>query len=114
MTLLTCLAPDALETVDGLRFASNLERKNPDVVLTKLEEVCIGETNETYERYQFNKRDQKVNESIDSYVAVLRYLAKTCNYGTLEDNLICDRIVIGVREHPTRKRLLQEPELTLS
>ena len=55
-----------------------------------------------------------MNESIDSYVAVLRNLAKTCNYGTLEENLIRDRIVMGIRENSTRKRLLQESELTLN
>ena len=113
-TLLTCLGPDALEMVDGLSFASDEERTNPDIVIQKLETFCIGETNETYERYQFNKRDQELNKSIDSYVAVLRNLAKTCNYGTLEENLIRDRIVMGIRENSTRKRLLQESELTLN
>ena len=75
-TLLTCLGPDALEIVDGLTFASNEERMDPDIVIQKLETFCIGETNEMYERYQFNKRDQELNESIDSYVAVLRNVAK--------------------------------------
>ena len=113
-TLLTCLGPDALEMVDGLSFASDEERTNPDIVIQKLETFCIGETNETYERYQFNKWDQELNKSIDSYVAVLRNLAKTCNYCTLEENLIRDRIVMGIRENSTRKRLLQESELTLN
>lgn len=45
-TLLTCLGPDALEIVDGLSFASEEERKDIDVVLEKLEEFGIGETNE--------------------------------------------------------------------
>ena len=55
-----------------------------------------------------------MNESIDFYVAVLRNLAKTCNYGTLEENLIRDRLVMGTRENSTRKRLLQESELILN
>ena len=92
MTLLTCLDPNALEIVDGLNFASDLERTKLDVVIQKLETFCIGETNEAYERYQFNKNDQELNNSIDSYVAVPRNLAKTCNYGALEENLIRDRI----------------------
>jgi hypothetical protein len=54
-----------------------------------------GKTNETYERYCFNKRDQEQGENIDTYVAALRTLVKTCNYGTLEDSLIRDRIVSG-------------------
>ena len=36
-TLLTCLGPDALEIVDGLNFASDLERTNPEILNQKLE-----------------------------------------------------------------------------
>ena len=56
-TLLLCLGADALEIVDGLNFTNDEERKDIDVVLEKLEVFCVGETNEIYERYQFNKRD---------------------------------------------------------
>ena len=107
-TLLTCLGADALEIVDGLNFANDEECKDIDVVLEKLEVFCVGETNEIYERYQFNKRDQ------DSYVAALRTLAKTCNYGSLLDSLIRDRIVVEIKDNGTRKRLLQEAKLTLN
>ena len=113
-TLLTCLGPDALEIVDGLSFASEEERKDIDVVLEKLQAFCVGETNEIYERYQFNKRDQESGESVDSYVAALRTLAKTCNYGSLLDSLIRDRIVVGIRDNGTRKPLLQEPKVTVA
>ena len=41
-------------------------------------------------------------------------MAKTCNYGTLLDSLIRDRIVVGIRDNGTRKRLLQEVKLTLN
>ena len=113
-TLLTCLGADALEIVDGLSFANDEERKDIDVVLEKLEVFCVGETNEIYERYQFSKREQESGESIDSYVAALRTLAKTCDYGTLLNSLIRDRIVVGIRDNGTRKRLLQEAKLTLN
>ena len=72
-----------------------------------------GETNETYERYCFNKRDQEAGESIETYVASLRSLAKTCNYGELANDLIRDRIVVGIRDNSVRKRLLRESKLTL-
>ena len=75
---------------------------------------CVGETNDIYKRYQFNKRDQESGKSIDSYVTSLRTLAKTCNYGSLLDSLIRDRIVVGIRDNGTRKRLLQEEKLTLN
>ena len=55
------------------------------------EAFCVGETYEIYERYQFNKRVQESSKYIDSYVAALRTLSKTCNYGSLLDSFIHDR-----------------------
>lgn len=38
----------------------------------------------------------------------------TSNYGSLLDSLIRDRVVVGIRDNGTRKRLLQESKLTLN
>ncbi|XP_069106974.1 uncharacterized protein [Argopecten irradians] len=112
-TLLTCIGPDALQIYDGLTFDNDDDKTDVDKVLDKFEKFCIGQTNETYERYLFNNRSQEQGETIDAYVAALRSLAKTCNYGALEESLIRDRIVMGVRENATRKKLLQDQSLTL-
>ena len=85
-----------------------------DSVVQKFEEYCIGQTNETFERYLFNSRSQKEDESIDHYVSALRTLAKSCNFcQCLHDSLIRDRIVFGVKEPALRKKLMQERQLTL-
>jgi len=112
-TLLTCIGHDVLDIYDGLPFESDEEKTDIEKVLELLENYCIGETNEIYERYVFNKRDQQQGESFDSYVTSLRTLAKTCNFGVLNDNLIRDRIVLGLADDSTRKKLLSEPKLTL-
>ena len=112
-TLLTCIGQDALEIYDGLAFDNDDQRKDIDLVIQKLEEFCVGTTNEIYQRYVFNKRDQGVGESIGTYVASLRSLAKTCNYGALSDNLIRDRTVVGILDKGIRNKLLQESKLTL-
>ena len=65
-------------------------------VLEKLEVYCIGETNETYERYVFNKCDQQQGESFDSYLSALHSLIKICNFRTLQDNLLRDHVVLGI------------------
>ena len=61
---------------DGLDFANEDDRKDIDVVVNKLEKYCIGETNETYERYCFNKRDQQSNKTADAYYTALRTLGR--------------------------------------
>lgn len=75
VTFLTCIGPDALEVVDGLKFDDPNDVKDIDKVMKSMEDFCIGRTNETYERYTFNKRDQETGESIDTYLATLRSLA---------------------------------------
>ena len=112
-TLLTCIGPDVLDIYDGLPFASEDEKTDIDKVLELLEEYCVGETNDTYERYVFNKRDQQQGESFDTYLTSLRSLVKTCNFGELKDSLLPDRIVLGLSDNCTRKKLLAEPKLAL-
>ena len=81
--------------------------------LQKLGEFCVNTTNEIYERYVFNKRDQGVRKSIDAYTASLRSLIKTCSYDALTDNLNRDHMVVGILDKVIRKKLLQESKLTL-
>ena len=64
----------------------------------------------------FNKRDQKADESVEDYAAALRILATTCNFcECMGDSLlrVRDRIILWIKDSSTRKRLLQEGDLTL-
>ena len=54
------------------------------------------------------------NENIDQYLNRLRKLASTCAYDALCDELIRDRLVIGIKSHEVRTRLLHEKALTLN
>ena len=85
------------------------------VVMGKMERHCIGEVNEIYERYCFNKRDKLPTETVDNFVAELKTLAKTCNFcDCLRDSLIRDRIVLGIKSEETTKKLLRIRDLTLN
>ena len=113
-TLLTCIGPDVLEIYDGLPFAISEERTQIDKVVELLDAYFIGETNEIYEAYLFNQRVQEIRESFDSFLTALRSLAKTCNFGSMQDGMIRDRVVVGVRDNSTRKKLLAENKFTLN
>ena len=82
-------------------------------MLLKFEEHCEPKKNVSYERYKFFSRAQESGESIDQYVTILRKLCETCEFGTLKNSLIKDRIVLGVNNTKTRERLLRVPDLTL-
>ena len=56
---------------------------------------------------------QESGESFDTFFADLRKLVRTCEYGALEDSILRDKIVVGVREDANRKKLLQSRNLDL-
>ena len=67
-TFLTCLGPDGLHVVDGLKFDQENDSKDITKVITAMDTYCIGQTNVIYERYTFNHREQEPSESIDPFI----------------------------------------------
>ena len=61
-------------------FPTDEDRIKYEVVVKKFSELCLGETNETYECFIFNSRQKSDEESIDKYVTTLRRLAQTCTF----------------------------------
>lgn len=81
-------------------------------LIAAFNEYCAGKTNITVVRYQFNSYNQSV-ENIDTYIRELKSRIAFCNYGDIEDSLLSDRIVCGVKSDKLRDVLLQTPNLTL-
>ena len=69
---------------------------------------------EVMQRFRFNSRVRREGESIADYVAELRKLAEFCNYGDSLDKMLRDRLVWGVKDAYTQKKLLAERDLTLA
>ena len=78
------------------------------------EDFCVGETHEAYEMYKFHLRRQELSETIEAYISSLHQLAKNCNFGVLEDRMIRDQVVIGIREDAVREKLLEDKKLDLA
>ena len=110
----TCLGDDGQEILEGLKFDNAADRSDIQKIMEKLQEHFVGKTNESYLRYVFNTRNQQPGETFDKYVSQLRTMIKGCNYGQIEDDLLRDRIVAGIKDDNTRKRLLQTDKLTLN
>lgn len=66
-----------------------------------------------YERARFNMRKQGANETVDAFVTALYALAEHCNYGALHDELIRDRIVVGLVDTRLSERILMGKYLDL-
>ena len=66
------------------------------------------------ERYKFHERKQKNNESIMDYLADLKKLAANCEFKDFLDEALRDRLVCGLYNEDTRRRLLVERKLSLT
>ena len=64
------------------------------------------------ERYYFHLRNQAHTETIADYVAELRRLATSCEFGEFLDEALRDRFVCGLKSEAARRRLLTESKLT--
>ena len=64
-----------------------------------------------YERYKFYSRSQKSGESVSDFVAALKALAHTCEFGNTLKDMLRDRFVMGLANGTTQQLLLMEADL---
>ena len=84
-----------------------------DEAITKLDSHFDIKRNIPYERCVFHETEQEVGESIDSYVTRLKKLTLYCEYEAATEDEIRDQVIAKCKSSKLRKRLLQEPDLTL-
>lgn len=84
-----------------------------DDTLKQFDDFFIPKRNIIFERFKFNSRVQKPDETIDSFITDLHTLADNCEYGNLKDDLIRDRVVVGMKDTHTSERLQLQSKLKL-
>ncbi|CAB4036179.1 Hypothetical predicted protein [Paramuricea clavata] len=120
---LLCIGEKAREVHKTLAFSTpetstNTEgatvwKRTTQELKTAFKAYCNPRKNLTFERHKLNTRNQDENETIDQYVTALRTLAATCEFESLHDGLIRDRIVCGIKAQTLKERMLRENDLTL-
>ena len=100
-----------------LQIFLNLNFGNEEITITSslsgLEDYFLPKRNVVYKSYVFNSCIQTLEETVDGYVNRLRKLASSCQFGTLTEEMIRDRLVIGIQDTGTKARLLREKDLSL-
>ena len=99
-----------IPAIENFDFAE--EVKKYQMVKAKFKRYCQT-WNTICERVKFNRRKQEVNETVDEFITDLYRLAEHCNFGALHDELVRDRIVVGIRDSKLSEKLQMESELTL-
>ena len=94
---------------------TNEQKKKLKHYYDKFEEYCKPKSNVIYNRYLFKSRTQQENEPFEQFVTELKTLIKDCDYPVgIQQDLIRDHIVFGVRSSKVREKLIMEgSELTL-
>ena len=71
--------------------------------------------NVIFERARFNQRNQLEGKTAEQYIMELYRMSEGCNYGSLTEleELIRDRLVVGIRDVKLSERLQLDSELTL-
>ncbi|XP_045451661.1 uncharacterized protein K02A2.6-like [Melitaea cinxia] len=111
--LVNLIGPDGFDIYQTFNFEREEDRDDVNIVLKKFDKYFGMKSNVTLMRYKFFSRNQEVGESIQQYVTALRLLSKNCEFSTLEEDLIRDRIICGIRQNMVRDRLLRCEELNL-
>ena len=112
-TFRSVMGKECLQIFLNLKLSDD-DRKDINACITALENYFKPKRNVVYERYMFNTCSQQPEESVDGYVNRLRKCASTCQFGTLTEELIRDRLVLGLRNQSTKLRLLKEEDLSLN
>ncbi|XP_073965610.1 uncharacterized protein [Choristoneura fumiferana] len=111
--LVNLIGPEGFDVYQTFTFGSDKEKDDVNVIIKKFDAYFGAKVNITLVRYKFFTRNQEDGESIQTYLTALRLLSKDCEFGTLQEELIKDRIVCGVRNPTIRDRLLRSDDLNL-
>ena len=89
------------------------DQKKYSTVKDKFERYFVKRRNTIFEHAKFNKRKQEDNESVDEFITDVYCLAEHCGYAALHDEMVRDRIVVGIRDGHLSEKMQMDPELTL-
>ena len=104
---------DDADDILGSLGLSEEDKGKYDVVKDKFQAHFVKNINVIYERAKFNRRCQHEGETVDQFVTALHTLAEHCSYGPLKEEMIRDRLVVGLRDGNLSLKLQMDPKLTL-
>ena len=114
-TLIYTMGDDADDIFRSFRL-SEADSKNYDSVVSAFDSHFVKRRNVIYmyERAKFNQRRQEPGEPVDAFITVLYGLAEHCGCASLHEEMIRDRIVVGLLDAKLSEKLQLDQELMLS
>ena len=112
-TLLTVIGPGNYGIIRSLVAPALPKEKSYDQLVAVLVNHFQPKPLVIAERYRFYQRCQAPGETVQDFVADLRRLAITCDFGEFLDQALRDRFVCGLKSEQIQKVLLAEDSLTI-
>ena len=89
------------------------DSKKYSVMKDKFESYFVKRKNIIYQRVNFNAREQEDGESVDTFITSLYSLAEKCVFVNLYDDMIRDRIIVGIKDTVLSELMQLDDDLTL-
>ena len=103
------------DVADGILTTLGVDEEatNLNDIISAFNNHFNARKNVIVEHVKFNQRVQNQRESVDSFIQDLYKLANECEFGGLKEELIRDRVVVGVRDDTLSNELQAKANLTL-
>ncbi|XP_072014962.1 uncharacterized protein [Amphiura filiformis] len=111
--LISLVGPTVYKLLRSLTAPTDPATKTFDELVKLLTDHLAPAPLRIAERFKFYKRDQQPTESIREYVAELRRLSTTCEFGDFLNQALRDRVVCGLRAENIQRKCLTEDDLDL-
>lgn len=112
--LLSIIGPTTYSILRSLMAPDTPQSKSLDALIKALKNHYDPKPIIIAERYHFHLRNQSSTEFPADYIAELRRLVTSCEFGSFLDEALRDRFVCGLRSESARRKLLTESKLTLA
>lgn len=110
-TLITVMGAESYELLVNLCTPNKPKTKTFEQLSEIMSKHLQPKPSELAERYKFRHRTQKGGETIAEYVAVLKKMSKTCEFGSWLEESLRDQLVCGIASENIRQRLFAESGL---
>ena len=112
-TLLYAMGGKSEDIFTSFTFDDGADQNNYDRVREKFDHHFTAKKNVIYERAKFNQRVQGQDEPVENFITDLYRLAEFGEYGSLRDEIIRDRLDVGLSNNKLSEKLQMNSGLTL-
>lgn len=110
---LNMIGEEGLDVFNNFKM-SDEDKKKFNKVIDQFESYMNPKKNILYERFLFYNRSQEEAEPIDNFIQDVRKLMKSCEFkACCSEDILRDRIVLGIRDKKLQECLISEENLQL-